>query len=172
MPSIVKGHPAKPLVLIGTHHKTGTVLARKVFKLICKKANLACDWGDPNAPWRKDGEIVHVGNVDIVLDMHWRLDPEAVAQGRPYKFVHFVRTPLKKIVSGYLYHLRGSEPWLKLPEQFASWCNSSSKARLGEAGNRLICKEMTGPGMNNISLYSVLNQRSRLEGTLYYRSNP
>jgi hypothetical protein len=26
--------------------------------------------------------------------------------------------------------------------------------------------------MNNISLYSVLNQRSRLEGTLYYRSNP
>jgi len=43
----------------------------------------------------------------------------------PYRFVHFYRDPLQKLLSGYRYHKDGVESWTRRSKPFAGLCNSS-----------------------------------------------
>ncbi|KAL9188864.1 hypothetical protein ACHAXT_011354 [Thalassiosira profunda] len=70
-------------LLVGTHHKSGTVLAKRLFRVLC-----------PNLP--EGRRLNHV-------------KPRDYAPGMP--FVHFIRDPLEIVVSAYQYHQTTTEVW-------------------------------------------------------------
>jgi len=69
-------------VVIGSHHKTGTVLANKIFKVLC-----------PDGSSHRSTKV----------------KPHDYISGTP--FVHFIRDPLEVVVSAYQYHLVTTESW-------------------------------------------------------------
>ncbi|KAL1508625.1 hypothetical protein AB1Y20_004721 [Prymnesium parvum] len=102
-------------ILVGTHHKTGTVLLAKVFRLASKligvprsKANKTSTAGACAQLFESHAAGVCIEEHTSVLTLrHW------LSPGAP--FIHVVRDPLEMCVSAYLYHLHGAEPWLLLP---------------------------------------------------------
>jgi len=91
-------------ILVGTHHKTGTVWMRKVFKCICGRLNLTFFSGEQNnLPL----------DFDVFLQNHSRFHPENISE--PVRGVHVIRDPRDRIVSGMYYHQKSEEKWLHQP---------------------------------------------------------
>eukprot|EP01065_Artemidia_motanka_P044416 TRINITY_DN6317_c0_g3_i1.p1 TRINITY_DN6317_c0_g3~~TRINITY_DN6317_c0_g3_i1.p1 ORF type:complete len:245 (+),score=54.21 TRINITY_DN6317_c0_g3_i1:55-789(+) len=86
-------------LVIGSHHKTGTVLAKHIFHTICgsevqylnRSHSEPCDRDRP------------------CLYDHFGPAQAATLDNAP--FVHFIRDPLDWLVSGYQYHLFTTEAW-------------------------------------------------------------
>jgi hypothetical protein len=92
-------------ILVGTHHKTGTVLMRRVFERVAKLFRLrwmnASDRPIPHDEW------------DVAFDRHSQfkgLNPALAVRG-----VHVVRDPRMVVVSAAFYHQRSDEKWLHEP---------------------------------------------------------
>lgn len=90
-----------PLILVGTHHKTGTVWMLRLFSGICAAL----------------GDRLHVGPQDqlppttrVFFQDHSRFDFAALH--RPYRGLHVIRDPRDVLISGARYHARATEPWL------------------------------------------------------------
>jgi hypothetical protein len=90
-----------PLILVGTHHKTGTKWMLRLFEDFCAAL----------------GEGFHGGPQDrmpaatrVFFQDHSRFDFAAL--GRPYRGLHLVRDPRDVLISGARYHARASESWL------------------------------------------------------------
>ncbi len=99
------------VIMWGSHHKTGTYLAQKLFSTICARMSWCCIFhvtkeSIDSIKYSLDNDVVH-----IIGHTHWIWYPEEL--GIPYKFIHFYRQPLKKITSGYRYHKDGAEGWCK-----------------------------------------------------------
>ena len=103
-------------VLVGTHHKTGTVLLSKLFRLASKFIGV---------PRVREAQVTNrtqcatyfktkAPAVCIVEHVSER-DVHAWAFKPTVPFVHAVREPLEMCVSAYQYHLLGAEPWLTQP---------------------------------------------------------
>ena len=95
----------RPTILISTHHKTGTMLAKRIFKQIASRGGLSF------LDLAKAREAA--GRWDIVFDMYARCDQTISAA--PAAGVHFIRDPRMVVVSSALYHVHSSEAWLHLP---------------------------------------------------------
>ena len=92
-------------IFVGTHHKTGTVLAKGIFEGLADKRGvrfLNVSRGTPV-----------VGRWDILFDAHSRLD--VCSLGVPLLGVHLIRDPRMVVVSAALYHMHASEKWLQQP---------------------------------------------------------
>jgi len=92
----------EPLFVLAAHHKSGSTLGKKLAKA-------------------SRSVLGHEVTVTMWI-RHWRnfscsamryygcMDREAYrllrSSGRPYKMVHFVRDPMKLVISAYWYHLR------------------------------------------------------------------
>ncbi|MGB3295835.1 MAG: sulfotransferase domain-containing protein [Phormidesmis sp.] len=96
--------PLNNKVLIGTHHKTGTVWMLNVFREIAGR--YALKFISPSASSEK---IMLEEDFDIFLQDHSLFDLENVDG---YRGFHIIRDPRDVIVSGCFYHLKSSEPWL------------------------------------------------------------
>ena len=90
-----------PLILVGTHHKTGTAWMLQLFEGFCTAL----------------GERLHGGPQDrlppgtrVFFQSHSRFDFATL--GRPYRGLHLIRDPRDVLISGARYHARASEPWL------------------------------------------------------------
>ena len=153
-PSLLQPPPTAPpqltgawrrTILVGTHHKTGTVLLSKVFRVAAKMVGVtrarsnhsstlsgACsDLLERRAPGvcivehisaRDVGRWLastHVGDGEAnhAHPHHHAQTPFAVTtlSAMPQPFLHAVRDPLEMCVSAYQYHLLGAEPWLLQP---------------------------------------------------------
>lgn len=97
------------VVLVGTHHKTGTVWIHGIFR------RLALLVGYPFHAIAFNASIPEIGS--IVADTHSRFD-KAMWHNTPYRGLHLIRDPRDIIVSGCFYHQKSSEAWLhvKRPE--------------------------------------------------------
>ena len=91
----------RPLILVGTHHKTGTVWMRRLFEGFCAVL----------------GERLHSGrqqdlprSAHVFLQNHSRFDVAAL--GRSYRGLHVIRDPRDVLISAARYHARASESWL------------------------------------------------------------
>lgn len=109
------------LILWGSHHKTGTFLAQKIFSVVCAKMQWCCVFhltrdSIYSIQSSLDHDVVH-----ILGHTQWIWYPEEF--GIPYKFIHFYRNPFKKIISGYRYHRDGAEMWTARPQTFHKLCN-------------------------------------------------
>jgi hypothetical protein len=90
-------------VLIGTHHKTGTVWMLRIFRAICQKLELEFFYG-------KQEELPR--NFDIFFQEHSRFDLDKLQM--KYKGIHLIRDPRDIIVSGCFYHQKSQEQWLHI----------------------------------------------------------
>lgn len=96
--------PLNNKVLIGTHHKTGTVWMISIFSKIAERYGLS--FIKPSA---SSGEIMPEEDFDIFLQDHSRFD---LKKAEGYRGFHIVRDPRDIIVSGCFYHLKSTEDWL------------------------------------------------------------
>lgn len=125
----------RPVILWGSHHKTGTYLAQKIFSLICSRMDWCCQFLQTRDSVHSVKDMLTTENVDVLGHSQWVWNPEEL--GVPYKFVHFYRKPLKKVISGYRYHMDGVEPWTTRPLHYDLLC-SSGVYEQSEKYNKLI----------------------------------
>ena len=88
-------------ILIGTHHKTGTVWLSSIFYQICRRARLVYFSGT-------QADLPEV--FDVFLQNHSRFAFERIPAH--WRGLHVIRDPRDVIVSGCFYHQTSSESWL------------------------------------------------------------
>jgi len=117
-------HGSSP-ILVGTHHKTGTVLLTHILKGACKALKWRCTFNHRPTHCGSAAEAVAAGlhlcflqhGIRFQLPLH-----RATANGSshvPYRFIHSIRDPLEVVLSGYAYHLKTTERWAQRSE--ARW---------------------------------------------------
>jgi Sulfotransferase domain len=94
------------LILIGTHHKTGTVWLIRIFAKLCKQYGLNYT----------RGQITEIpADCDVFHQVHSSYTLNAI--DRPFKGVHIIRDPRDRIISGVFYHLKSDELWLHVKDE-------------------------------------------------------
>lgn len=89
------------LILVGTHHKTGTVWLKNVFGKISRELGLQFYSGCQS-------ELPE--DADVFFENHSRFDL-ACLRGE-FRGLHMIRDPRDILVSGCFYHVKSLEPWL------------------------------------------------------------
>ena len=95
-----------PLVLVGTHHKTGTVWMKHIFEAISKTHDLKFYYGRQNKLPRE---------TELFFSDHSWFRFKALPGN--YRGLHLIRDPRDVIVSGAFYHQKSSEAWLQEPRR-------------------------------------------------------
>jgi hypothetical protein len=96
-------------VLVGTHHKTGSVWLRSIFQAICTEYSLRFFAGEQAEATR---------DYDVFFQDHSRFDLDLV--GSPIRGLHIIRDPRDVILSGCFYHQKSDEKWLHTPRTYLS----------------------------------------------------
>jgi hypothetical protein len=107
-------------IFVGTHHKTGTVLAKGIFEGLADQRGLRflnVSRGMPVA-----------GQWDILFDAESQFD--VCSLGMPLLGVHLIRDPRMVVVSAALYHMHASEKWLQKPQPEFGGLTYQQKIRL------------------------------------------
>lgn len=88
-------------VLVGTHHKTGTVWMLRIFQRICREMRLRLEHG-------------HGSQCHDACDVYVSYDSRCGWQDsiRPWRGLHLIRDPRDVIVSAAFYHATSTERWL------------------------------------------------------------
>lgn len=125
----------QPIVMWGTHHKTGTFLAKKLFSKICSTLNWCCLFFVTRDSFHSMRAGICSEHVHAFGHNQWMWDPAAFNHSN-YRFIHFYRHPFRKIISGYAYHLAGMEEWTKHPLIFKNVCALSANASQAQRKGR------------------------------------
>lgn len=101
-----------------THHKTGTVLAKRM-ALIAELAQGTCVLDPEQNPEHAERlKGPSSGGNRIAVYSHGWVTKEDLS--RFHRVYHFVRDPASLAVSAAIYHKKGSEPWLHEPPSVVS----------------------------------------------------
>lgn len=93
-------------ILVGTHHKTGTVWMASIFKQLCNELGLVYYGGlEENIP----------ATFDVWFEDHSRFGEHMMNDG--WRGLHIIRDPRDVIVSACFYHQKSSEPQLHVPKK-------------------------------------------------------
>lgn len=103
-------------IVVGTHHKTGTVLLAKIFRHATKLMGVPRTKMSNRTLSSACGDLIDGGLPGVCIIEHVSgRDVRHWLQRTPLSFVHAVRDPVEMCVSAYQYHLLGAEPWLTQP---------------------------------------------------------
>ena len=108
-------HDGSP-ILVGTHHKTGTVLLKHIFyKEVCPTMGWKCSFD--NVPTHCDSpEEARAAGLQLCFLQHGiRFKVQNTRE--PYRFIHAIRDPTEVVLSGYQYHLTTTEKWANRVER-------------------------------------------------------
>jgi len=134
-------------ILVGTHHKTGTVWLLAIFQKICRELGLRFSH-------RQDGQPVVLSQTesvryhDVLFHEQNRFDlnnPQS-----HYKGIHLIRDPRDIIVSGCFYHQKSHEEWLHLKREPFEGMSYQEKINSYDALDDQILFEMEHSAKNNI----------------------
>lgn len=89
-------------ILVGTHHKTGTVWLRDIFLKISRKTNI---------PFIVNSNKNLLSKPHIYFNEESSFDFE-IMTNQAYKGVHMIRDPRDIAISGMFYHQKSKEAWL------------------------------------------------------------
>lgn len=104
---------SRPIILWGTHHKTGTILSFHLTSVICARLGLCCALEPSYVNAVHLAEVV-ASEPGIALLYHdaWRVAPASILPPwRDWRFVHVQRHPLDMVLSAWRYHVSGKEPF-------------------------------------------------------------
>lgn len=107
--SLVFGKVLDNRVLIGTHHKTGTVWMANIFNSIASYYDLKISANRYNNSF-----ICPPGNFDIVIKNKSYFDFQNISN---YKGLHIIREPRDIVFYGCFYHTKSSEKWLHIKRE-------------------------------------------------------
>ena len=102
-------------ILIGTHHKTGTVLLRHILYEVCPLLQWRCSIDNKPSACISP-EQARLGGMHLCFLQHG-IRFKVQGSTTPFRFVHVVRDPLEVVLSGYQYHLRTTERWALRPDK-------------------------------------------------------
>ena len=103
-------------ILVGTHHKTGTVLLKHIFlKEVCPMLGWRCSFDNVPTPCNSPAQARAAGLQLCFLQHGVRFKVQGSTE--PYRFIHAIRDPLEVILSGYQYHLKTTEKWANRPDR-------------------------------------------------------
>ncbi len=95
---------APHFICVGTHHKTGTMWMRRVFRGIARRLDLPMKHASPNwAPRRK------APKTRVILYNWMSRLPERVLRREDTRGLHLIRDPRDVLVSGMRYHMRAKD---------------------------------------------------------------
>lgn len=126
-------------VLVGTHHKSGTVWMSNIFIRICQEYRLNFFDGRQKELPRD----FHVFFQDHSLFDFGRLQT-------PYRGLHLIRDPRDVIVSGCLFHQRSDEAWLHIKRHDLGGVSYSEKINSYRSLDDQIMFEMEHAGLEGI----------------------
>jgi hypothetical protein len=126
-------------VLVGTHHKTGSVWMYTIFREICQKFGWEFFAGDQEK-LRKD--------FDIFLQDHSRFALNELQV--EYKGLHLIRDPRDTIVSGCFYHQKSNEQWLHINRNEFGGLTYQEKINSYDSLDEQIMFEMENVGLEGI----------------------
>ena len=139
-------------ILIGTHHKTGTVLLAKVFRIAAKAMGVPRHKNNYTAC----AKLFEKRSPGICIDEHVNANSMRIWLTPQLPFVHVVRHPLEMCVSAYLYHLQGAEPWLlkPIPDLGGLTLQKHYQALGPREGVRFECRRMMSELVETAVLYN------------------
>lgn len=131
-----------PLIVVCTHHKTGTVWMANIFRAIKKQFKRKLHSGQQSGL---------PPDADIFLQDHSKVDLDALRQrGRPVRCVHVIRDPRDVVISGCFYHVKTTEKWANAPRpEFGGKNYRETIAALPTDHDKLVF-EMKHTGMKSI----------------------
>ena len=141
----------RPLILIGTHHKTGTKWLFDVFKQICEVKKVEFF----NGPQRKAPKT-----CAVLFQDQSQFDLAALPGS--FRGLHMIRDPRDVIVSGAFYHRHSHESWLKKRR----WCfglrtyqEALNKCASDEAALRFEMEQAAGDTIRNMLAWNYTDPR-------------
>ena len=100
-----------PLIVVCTHHKTGSVWMANIFRAIKRQEKLQLHY---------KAQVDLPPGTDIFLQDHSKVDLKALqarfAQ-RGVRAVHVIRDPRDVVISGAFYHVKTVEKWANNPKK-------------------------------------------------------
>ena len=132
-----------PLIVVCTHHKTGTVWMGNIFRAIKKEYKRVLFSG-------KQDDLP--ANADIFLQDHSRVNLDTLrARGRPVRCIHVIRDPRDVVISGCFYHVKTTEKWANKPrKEFGGKNYREAISELPTDHDKLVF-EMQHTGMKSIT---------------------
>eukprot|EP01039_Chlorochromonas_danica_P009421 gene9423-10408_t len=115
----------RTVVLWGTHHKTGTFLAKKLFAKVCSRMQWCCLFHVTRDSVHAVRSSLHLEPVNALGHNQWIWHPSELNITN-YRFIHFYRDPFRKVVSGYRYHADGTEAWTQKPLAYNQVCQRAA----------------------------------------------
>lgn len=118
----------KSVIIWGTHHRSGTYIAQKLFSTICSHMRWCCLFHPTRSSLSAvQDSLLKERVVHVFGHNQWIWKPQDVlGEHVSYRFVHFYRDPVQKVISGYLFHRDGNEAWTRRPGQFSDICQKAS----------------------------------------------
>lgn len=104
-------------ILVGTHHKSGTVLFAQVFREAAKTEGVPRYKSVVNGSACSKLFTEHQ-TVGVCIDEHVSMATLRAYVHPGVRLVHAVRDPLEMCVSSYQYNLHSTEPWLHIPRSY------------------------------------------------------
>ena len=98
--------PLNHKILVGTHHKTGTVWMFYIFRMICWKFKLK---------FVEVKDETYPQTFDLLFQSHSRFPFDQLDS--EYRGIHLIRDPRDIIISGCFYHQKSNEAWLLKPQK-------------------------------------------------------
>jgi len=99
-----------PLIVLCTHHKTGTVWMAGIMRALRRQHKLKLFSG---------AQAELPADADIFIQDHSRVDMNALRQRqplRPVRAIHVIRDPRDVVISGCFYHVKTVEKWANRPK--------------------------------------------------------
>lgn len=126
-------------ILVGTHHRSGTMWLSSIFNGICEEFGLKFYSGEQEK-MPKD--------FDVFFQHHSRFDPGQLQV--EYRGLHMMRDPRDRIVSGCFYHQKSEEEWLHTRRDEFGGLTYQEKINSYESLDDQIMFEMENSGLYDI----------------------
>ena len=133
-------------VLVGTHHKTGTVWMKNIFNQSCSKLKLKFFNGQSD-------EVPL--DFNVFFQEHSKFNFEKI--DAEYKGLHIIRDPRDIIISGCFYHQKSHEKWLHVPQDELGGLTYQEKINSYDSLDEKILFEMENSSAYTIKLIDNWN---------------
>lgn len=160
-------------ILVGTHHKTGTVWMLRVFRQIAKALQIPMyeltprhGYLDMESKRARIDEVLEKGAPTIFYDSVSKFPLEGVPN-EMMRGIHIIRDPRDVIISSAKYHSWSDEVWLHKPESKFDGLTYSEKINSIDDQHQKLIFEMDNAAGSNIRAMDNFDSQNIFEHVKY-----